>query len=98
MIFISQIHIAQLYVVCSICSKVSQLYVQCKKTNGDSLISWISMKRRKKYETKNCKNVRCEGGEQYFINDGRQTSLFALMRDGVSVDDISESLSVQLGH
>ena len=56
------------------------------------------MKRRKKYETKNCKNVRCEGGEQYFINDGRQTSLFALMRDGVSVDDISESLSVQLGH
>ena len=46
------------------------------------------MKQRKRYETKNCKNVRCEGGEQYFINDGRQTSLFTLMRDGVSVDDI----------
>ena len=54
----------------------------------DRLISWSSMKRRKKYETKGCKNVRCEGGEQYFINDGRQTSLFTLMRDGVSVDDI----------
>ena len=53
---------------------VSQLYVQSKKTYGvsrfDILISWSSMKRRKKYKTKNCKSVRCEGGEQYFINDG----------------------------
>ena len=53
----------------------------------DYLISWNG--KESIQEICDEKLAKCEGRAAYFlINDGRNISLFALMRDGVSVDDI----------
>ena len=52
----------------------------------DYLISWNG--KESIQEICDEKLAKCKGRAAYLINDGRNISLFALMREGVIVDDI----------